>query len=149
MTEIKQFKLSSGEEIICDIVQWPDFENDEGDMIVRNIFKIVSIDSTINGDKYYTFRPWLSFQDEEDMLQTINVNHIMGEANPSEKLLTHYFTAVKGGANEASEEARKDIQQKLEDYINNLRSNLEGRLLESGDSDFDTNIVKFPGRVLH
>lgn len=149
MTEIKQFKLSSGEEIICDVVQWPDVENDEADMIVKNVFKIIALESPMNGEKYYTFRPWLAFQDEEDMFQLLNSNHVMAECNPSERLLNYYFVAVKGETNADSEEAKKEIQQKLEDYVNNLRSMVENRVLQSSDSDIDSKIIAFPGRTLH
>lgn len=147
MTEIKQFKLSSGEEIICDVVQWPDIENDEIDIIVKNVFKIIAIDSQVSGDRYYTFRPWMSFQDEDDMLQLINQGHVVGEANPSEKLLEHYVTAVKGSS--TSDDNRQEIEKKLEEYISNLRSMVEARLTED-DSDIDSKIIKFPaGRTYH
>lgn len=149
MTEIKQFKLSSGEEIICDIVQWPDVENDEADIIIRNVFKIIALESPMNGDKYYTFRPWMTFQDEEGMLQLLNGNHVMAECNPSERLLNYYFVAVKGESNPNDEEAKKEIQKKLDDYINNLRSMVENRVLQSGDSDTDSKIIAFPRRTLH
>lgn len=147
MTEIKQFKLSSGEEIICDIVQWPDPENDEVDLVVKNVFKIVAIDSPTTGDRYYTFRPWLSFQEEDDMLQLINHGHVVGEANPSQKLLEHYITAVKGSS--SSDENRQELEKKLEEYINNLRNMVEARHV-GDDSDGDPKIIKFPsGRTYH
>lgn len=150
MTEIKQFKLSSGEEIICDVVEWPDAENEEVDLVVRNVFKIVSIDQTINGDRYYTFKPWMSFQDGDEMYQLINHGHVIGEANPSEKLLDHYITAVKGTSTEESEEARKAIEKRLEDYINSLRSMVENRAAGADDSDGDPKVIKFPtGRTYH
>jgi len=149
MTDIKQFKLSSGEEIICDVIEWPDIESEESaDMIVKNVFKIVSYDPAANGDRYYTFRPWMSFQDEDDMFQLINYNHIVGEANPSQKLLKHYIVAVKGEVTPENEQARKEIEERLEAYINNLRASIENKTLED-DSDAGSKVIKFPGRTFH
>jgi hypothetical protein len=42
MNEIKHFKLSNGEEVVCDVVEWPDVDGDSPDIVVRNCFKIIS-----------------------------------------------------------------------------------------------------------
>lgn len=146
--EIKQFKLSSGEEIVCEVIEWPDLGEDIADIVVRNIFKVVSIDQTVSGNRYYTFKPWMVFQDEPDMFQTINMNHIIGEANPSQKLLEQYFTMMKGELSEDSEAAREELEKKLAHYINNLRQ-MVSEQLSSSDSG-EENVIKFPGgRTIH
>jgi len=146
--EIKQFKLSSGEEIVCEVIEWPDVDEDEADIVVRNIYKIIAIDQTVSGNRYYTFKPWMVFQDEPDMFQTINMNHIIGEANPSQKLLEQYFTMIKGELSEDSEAARAELEKKLADYINNLRQMVSEQV---GYSDSgEENVIKFPGgRTIH
>ena len=146
--EIKQFKLSSGEEIVCEVIEWPDVDEDEADIVVRNIYKIIAIDQTVSGNRYYTFKPWMVFQDEPDMFQTININHIIGEANPSQKLLEQYFTMIKGELSEDSEAARAELEKKLADYINNLRQMVSEQV---GYSDSgEENVIKFPGgRTIH
>jgi hypothetical protein len=42
MNEIKHFKLSNGDEVVCDVVEWPDIDGDSPDIVVRNCFKIVT-----------------------------------------------------------------------------------------------------------
>lgn len=146
--EIKQFKLSSGEEIVCEIIEWPDVDEDMAEIVVRNIYKIIAIDQTVSGNRYYTFKPWMVFQDEPDMFQTININHVIGEANPSQKLLEQYFTMIKGELSEDSEAARAELEKKLEDYINNLRQ-MVNQQVGPGDSG-EENVIKFPGgRTIH
>jgi len=146
--EIKQFKLSSGEEIVCEVLEWPDADEDIADIVVRNIFKVVAIDQTVSGNRYYTFKPWMVFQDEPDMFQTINMNHIIGEANPSQKLLEQYFTMMKGELSEDSEAARAELEKKLAEYINNLRQ-MVSEQIGSSDSG-EENVIKFPGgRTIH
>ena len=79
MNEIKQFKLSNGDEIVCDVIEWPDVDGDSPDIVVRNCFKIVVAGVKSSGDniRYYQFRPWMVHQDEPDMFQVINGNHII------------------------------------------------------------------------
>ncbi len=147
--EIKQFKLSSGEEIICEVMEWPNVEEDEVDVVVRNVFKIIAIEQTVSGNRYYTFKPWMVFQDEAEMFQLINSTHVIGEANPSQKLLEQYFIAIRGETSEDSEAARAEIEKRLEQYINSLREMVSGQAQGSDDSE-DANIIKFPGgRTLH
>lgn len=146
--EIKQFKLSSGEEIVCEVLEWPNVDEDEADIVVRNIFKIVALEASVTGNRYYTFKPWMVFQDEPDMFQLINSNHIVGEANPSQKLLEQYFIVLKGEPSEDSEAARAEIEKRLEDYINSLRVMVSGQN-EQRDSS-DQNVIVFPGgRTIH
>ena len=146
--EIKQFKLSSGEEIVCEVLEWPDADEDIADIVVRNIFKVVAIDQTVSGNRYYTFKPWMVFQDEPDMFQTININHVIGEANPSQKLLEQYFNILKGELSEESEAAREELEKKLADYISNLRK-IVSEQVGSSDSG-EENVIKFPGgRTIH
>jgi hypothetical protein len=146
--EIKQFKLSSGEEIVCEVIEWPDVDEDVAEIVVRNIYKIIAIDQTVSGNRYYTFKPWMVFQDEPDMFQTININHVVGEANPSQKLLEQYFTMIKGELSEDSEAAREELEKKLADYIHNLRQ-MVNQQVGSSDSG-EENVIKFPGgRTIH
>lgn len=146
--EIKQFKLSSGEEIVCEVLEWPDADEDIADIVVRNIYKIVAIDQTVSGNRYYTFKPWMVFQDEPDMFQTVNINHVIGEANPSQKLLEQYFNILKGELSEESEAAREELEKKLADYIHNLRQ-MVNQQVGSSDSG-EENVIKFPGgRTIH
>ena len=146
--EIKQFKLSSGEEIVCEVIEWPDADEDMAEIVVRNIYKIIAIDQTVSGNRYYTFKPWMVFQDEPDMFQTININHVIGEANPSQKLLEQYFNILKGELSEESEAAREELEKKLADYISNLRK-MVSEQVGSSDSG-EENVIKFPGgRTIH
>lgn len=145
--EIKQFKLSSGEEIVCEVLEWPNVEEDEADIVVRNVFKIVAIEQNESGNRFYVFKPWMIFQDEEGMFQLINNNHITGEGNPSQKLLEQYFIVVKGNSIADSDSSQSDIEKRLEDYINQLR-NIHSQQ-DSNDSG-EENIIVFPGgRTIH
>ena len=57
MNEIKHFKLTNGEEIVCDVIEWPDVDGDSPDIVVRNAFKIITSGlSHQDNIRYYQFR---------------------------------------------------------------------------------------------
>ena len=137
MNNIKQFKLTSGEEIVCEVVEWATEE--DPDIVVKNSFKLLVFNNPTSSTKYYTFTPWMIFQDDDDMLQVVNSLHIVAEANPSAKLLEQYFIAIKN-----EQESDEDTRKKLDVYIANLKKML-GDIESSEDSDDPGgNIIKFP-----
>lgn len=148
MMELKQFKLSNGEEIICEVIEWPDPDEDTADIVIRNVLKIVGVNQP-TGNRYYSFTPWMVFQDDPDNLQMLNNNHILGEANPNEKLIEQYFIAIKGETTDESETAKEEIRKQLAEYISKLKQIVTGNIEGSPDSDTQGNIVKFPGRTVH
>ena len=68
--QIKQFKLSSGEEIICEVVQWDDA--DTAAIIIRAGMQLVENSNFKSGIRLYTFRPWLAFNENPAILQSLN-----------------------------------------------------------------------------
>lgn len=149
--EVKQFKLSSGEEIVCEVLEWPDVDGESADIVVRNILKVVAYDQPQTGtSRYYTFVPWMVFQDEENTFQLINYNHIMGEANPSARLFEQYLNVVRIKTGD-SDESTSEVKKQLEDYMNQMRVALSGSdsITDSDVPTIDTKIIKFPGRTYH
>lgn len=150
MSDIKQFKLTNGDELVCEVVEWPgdDDEDDSRDIVVRNAYKIISFEQDRDGNRYYGFRPWMIYQQDPDLVQLINGYHVVGEANPSTKVLEHYFHALKH-ENDDNEEVQKRVDQ----YMHKLKSMIEAALIStadtSGDSDGDDKIIKFPGVRFH
>lgn len=142
MNNLKQFKLATGDEIICEIIEWP-AEDDEADvqLIVRNSYKIHSVESPIEGTRYYTFRPWMVYQDSSEYLQIINVNHIVGEANPSPVIVGHYIKAV--AAETESEEA---VRSRIDSYMNAIKKALSPLTEIVTDSSDPQNVIRFPDR---
>lgn len=88
----KQFKLTNADELICELIE-PAGE-DHAEIIVRKAMKIVIVDDYDMESRYYTFKPWIAFQDTLDDLSALNSEHIVGEATPSETVMTHYVTAM-------------------------------------------------------
>jgi replicative DNA helicase len=90
--DIKQLKLTNNDEIICEIVQYADDENI--DIVVRKCMKIITVDDYGNSIRYYTFKPWITFQDDLDDLSVLNSVHVISETKPSATVLHHYAAAL-------------------------------------------------------
>jgi|DEB0MinimDraft_10_1074344.scaffolds.fasta_scaffold77857_2 hypothetical protein len=130
MTDFRQFKLTNGDEIICEIVQWPG--DDEEDMIIRKAMQLKSYDDDGRGIRYYNFKPWITMQEDTDGFLSLNYAHILAEVIPSDKMLKHFFEAV-----ENSSLSPEEIQNKIDSYFEKLKK-MAGEL----DSDF-SNVIEF------
>lgn len=121
-----QFKLSTGDEIVCEVVDEP--EDDDPNIVIRNAMKVFTIEGP-DGTRYHTFRPWMTYQDRQSYLQLLNVNHIVGESKPSEMLVQQFMKAIqneneRGEEREAVlEEQFKDIKKKLEAMLDSQEPN--------------------------
>jgi len=89
---IKQFKLSNDDEIICEVIEFNSEENDA--MIIRGALRIVNVEDFSRGVRFYAFRPWMGFSDDPELLQTLNAGHIICEANPSADLISYYASSL-------------------------------------------------------
>jgi hypothetical protein len=128
MSDIKQFKLTSGEELVCEVVEWAD--DNYSDLVVRRCF---TLNIVFDGreTKYYTFRSFMALQEGKEVFITINCNNILSEANPNEILIKHYKEAVK----------RSEIEDDSEDSLESLKNEY---------SDSSDTIIKFrPKPVIH
>lgn len=116
--EIKQFKLTNDDEIICEVVKW----TDDGDVIVQTAMRIVHGEDPYRGVRFYYFRPFMVFQDR--LPQRINASHIIAEADPTEEMMEHYVGAINDEMDEKKERktvTEADIaeyKQKLLDMFN-------------------------------
>jgi len=91
---LKQFKMTNNDEIICEVVEDTDAE-DGGVIVIRKALRILTSEDYENNIRYYSFKPLLSFQDEFKELVVMNVGHIICESLPSKTLVVHYARAVK------------------------------------------------------
>lgn len=150
-TNIKHFKLVNDDEIICEVLEWPD--NDDASMLVRSCLRIVLMEDFQKGVRFYAFRPWLSFNDDPGLMHVINAEHVMVQSTPTEELLKHYAKTIVSIKHQMETQTNKldvpldEMAEKLEgldeegfeEYINNLR-------FDGGDDSNIGNIIKFPDK---
>ena len=90
---LKQIKLSNDDEIICEVIQAPTPTNP--DIIIRRALKLLCVEDHDRNLRYYSFKPYMSFVDNIDALQSLNTNHVITQLTPSTGLALHYATACK------------------------------------------------------
>ena len=81
--DVRQIVLSNGQEVLCEVVQWPDLDIDEQEvMIIRKACKIIIQENFEQGTRWFTFRPFMTY-------------HIITIGNPSETLRKQYKKYLK------------------------------------------------------
>ena len=89
LDNVKQFKLSDGEEIIAEVL-----EEHEDQIILRTPLRVIRVD--VNFEKtLYTFKPWMTYVEATDHFVSLSDYHIIACAHPHDELLTQYKKAMK------------------------------------------------------
>lgn len=153
--EIRQFKLASGEEIVCEIVQWHNEE--ELEIVVRKPMKLVMGEMAETGVRYYSFRPWMVYQENPEDLIVLNGNHVIGIGFPPKTLIAQFDEAVDEMAqmNKHREEEYKLNHPSPEDIANiTSKVKVSAKGIEEylqtlkDDSDFN-NVIQFDPKKVH
>tara|TARA_R100000541_G_scaffold1902_3_gene7082 strand:+ start:25030 stop:25464 length:435 start_codon:yes stop_codon:yes gene_type:complete len=134
--KVKQIKISSGDEILCEIMDITDEE-----LIVRHALQICKIEVDASRS-YGMLKPWISFQEQTQELVSLNDMHIVAIATPSEDLIVQFGNAIKG--NNSDEDFDVDTWM---DRLYNKKESLEVNFSEMLDSD--ENIISFPSGYKH
>ena len=143
---IRQFKLASGAEILTEVVEWDDDES--ADLVVRNIYEVETWENIQDKIRYYSLKPYMSFQAAEGLFQTINTYHIAVSALPAQSMIDHYISMRESedAAEELPTVSRDDMTKKrIDDRVEALKALVEDTL-SNGDSDEFNNILAFPDK---
>ena len=149
---LKQFKLTNNDEIICEVVE----DTDDG-LLIRRVLKVIATDDFEQNVRYYAFRPWLSFQEDFNELSLLNCTHIIGETTPSALVRTHFRGALLD-----ADKARKEKRHfDLDEIINKMGEDWDDEMIEEfiaqkiREENFtqdsaDPKIIHFnPGKTRH
>ena len=115
----KQFVLSNGEELIAELVTWPNPEDeDDYSAILKNPAQIIMTDEALDeGIRYYVFRPYVTMQ-ELDCLITLSIGHVISMALPNDKLVQQYRHFIKAQElNEAEEKLATQFESGTSNII--------------------------------
>lgn len=146
--EYKQFKLTNGDEMVCELVSTDDDSGSTADVIVRRAMKIVVTDDLEENIRYYTLKPWMSFMDDTTDLVALNSVHIVGEATPSETIMLHYAAALADvdkynkikNAGMTLQEIQDKLKELTEEEMDAFLTQKYNEL--QGDSD-TANVIQF------
>ena len=117
-TDVRQIILSNGQELLCEIVQWPDIDDIDNEvMIIRRAAKIIIQENFKEGTRWFTFRPFMTYQDDNSSLCSLMPYHIMSIGLPSDLLKNQYSRYSKMMAAELDEKKNQDANDPFSQYI--------------------------------
>jgi hypothetical protein len=137
---IKQFKLTNNDEIICEVVEW-DTGDESGDVLIKKALKVVSVEDYQRGWRFFAFRPWMSFQDDPESMQTLNSSHIIVTTIPSKNILKHYKRCLDS----ITEESKTDNIKSKKVYAN--LDEIQNELRDLTDDEMDDFLIRKYGAV--
>jgi len=142
---LKQFKMTNNDEIICEVVEDTDAE-DGGVIVIRKALRILTSEDYENNIRYYSFKPLLSFQDEFKELVVMNVGHIICESLPSKTLVVHYARAVKEV--ESAEKVKRERNIDVDVLLNEIEGMSDDKITDYLQHKLHSNdIVSTDGLV--
>ena len=149
--QVRQFKLSSGEEIVCEVIDWTG-EEEESELIIRKAMSLVLREHNVG--TYYTFKPWMIYQENPEDFIILQSQHVMSIGFPTKNLLKHYDEAVEEMAQIF--ESRKSLGEEENDINKEVQSLMEKsttaeeflKELEGNDSASISNVIPF-SRDIH
>ena len=139
-----QVRMASGEEMICEVMEWPDEHSKE--MVVRNAM-MLTISWTEDEDQIYGLRPWMTMQENNMDYMVINPDHIVSTSKPVPMFCKEYIDAVDE-MHQTGKQRTVRLRQRNEEDERTMASAIEKlssyRVLENiSDSDYG-NVLMFP-----
>ena len=159
--ELRQFKLTNGDEILCEVVQW--HNEDELELVVKKAMKLQYGNNKDGDIRYYAFRPWMVYGESPDELVILNGNHVVGICEPSAPLVYQWKEAVEDMSNLHDErmkehaqtigESKQSMTDRMKEFLKQATEE-EKKALEEIENSTDSdggNILMFDPskRTLH
>ena len=159
--ELRQFKLTNGDEILCEVVQW--HNEDELELVVKKAMKLQYGNNKDGDIRYYAFRPWMVYGESPDELVILNGNHVVGICEPSAPLVYQWKEAVEDMSNlhdermkehaQTIDESKQSMTDRMKEFMKKATEE-EKKALEEIENSTDSdggNILMFDPskRTLH
>ena len=142
--DIQQIKLVSGNELLCEVVEWPDEKSDNStDLIIRNALSIINGENE-EGNTVFLFKPFLHYVDKSSQFISLSKMQIMALNRPDRYLQKEYMSAFA--------EFEKSSFERDEDYKEQEMyevSMVEEALEETKIDDKTDNVVQLNTKTLH
>ena len=141
---VQQIRLVSGEEMLCEIM---DYDAGEDNIIIRNAMSIETGLSD-NSDRVYIFKPWFLYIENSADYIVLNTNHVIASSKPNDLLLLQYYDALGDMsliANSRIKEHNAKEARKLKEIFEQISQLKESSEIESEEEKegYD-NVIPFP-----
>lgn len=159
LRNLAQFKLASGHEIICELIDIEDETLDsstrkktsDNEILTRNVLMIIPVD--YNGERKFLFRPFLQYVESNDDIVILNTSHIVSMNRPNVMLINDYKIAMSEYHRE-HEERKKEYAKEVAKHLRRVKSSFERKIRDwtegdsAGENDIDYSdvVIPFPSK---
>lgn len=140
---IRHLKMSTGEELVCEVLEWDDEDDESVELIVRNMYRIISMEPPGQNTRIFSLRPYMCLQNNSNLFQSVNTQHIVTTAIPATKLVEQYKMIV-----ETENMTDEELEKRITDEVEKIRALLN----DVSDSDEPNNVIPFsfkPKNTIH
>ena len=132
---IRHLKLVTGEEVICDVL---DETNDS--ITVNNAMSLMQ-NTLKTGEKFFTFKTYMIYQDTPINVMILFTDKIMSLAVPSKEMVEQYQTALKEMASYLEENFSTGLEEDYEDELTleDFLDEMNKETKEDGEMDSDVD----------
>lgn len=134
-SSVRHLKLVTGEEIICEVL------DESAETIVVNNAMSLMQNTLKSGEKFFTFKTYMVYQDTPLNCIIIFTDKIMSLAVPAKEMIQQYSTALKEMALYLEENFNEELvddfdegPKSLDDFLDEMK---EDSQLDMLDSDTD------------
>ena len=134
-SSIRHLKLVRGEEVICDVL---DETNDS--ITVNNAMSLMQ-NTLKTGEKFFTFKTYMIYQDTPINVMILFTDKIMSLAIPSKEMVEQYQTALKEMASYLEENFSTGLEEDYEDELTleDFLDEMNKETKEDGEMDSDVD----------
>lgn len=128
---IIQFKLISGEEIVCEVVDFP--SEDDDDFTIKNAL-ILLRNSTNPTEAQYVFKPWIAMMESDTDYISLSSSTVMALCEPTSAFQKEYVVA-KTQLHSISKMRQSYYERMDDEYINSILDDLQDVFGEYEEED--------------
>jgi hypothetical protein len=144
--DFAQFKLASGHEVVCEVLEWTDPAiPDSKEIIIKNVMQIINGQVNESGESIFMFRPFVNFCEGEKEYMVMDMSHVLTVNRPNKHLAAEFMYAVEE-MNAIAQDRDDEVAEAEELFAQNLEKNkgrLEASMKRVMSKDGD-NVVQFP-----
>lgn len=137
MGTLIQFKLVSGEEIACEVVDFPSEE--DNDFTIKNAL-ILLRNSTNPTESQHLFKPWIAMMESDDDYISLSSDKVVALCEPTRSFRKEYAVA-KSQLHSISKMRQSYYDALSNDYIQNIVDEL-GELHSTYDDEEDLEPIE-------
>lgn len=148
MINLIQLKMAGGDEVICEVMEWP--EPETKDMIIRNAMVLThTFDEDM--EMVYGLKPWFAMIENNMEYMVVNTDHIIGTTKPNASFVMEYNDALSqmhslGFSRKLDRKTKMEAEMervsKVKERLSRTIDEVVQRL--SGADSAQSNVIQFP-----